>query len=200
MRSTTIKNTTKTSSKIQRNKRLGRDAWITAARDALVTGGIESVKIERLAKALGAQRGSFYHHFKKRDDLLDELLEHWDRHNTHAYEQTIDSTTHNGVAELANIATMWLEEKSFDAAYDLAVRDWARASDTVARVVKRADKKRIRVLETIFHDLGYRGDNALVRARIAYYHQIGHLTVGLEINSKRRKELAPVFLDVLLGS
>ena len=182
-----------------RARRLGREVWITTARDALTTEGIEAVKIERLAKTLGAERGSFYHHFKNRDELLDELLQHWASNNTRAYEEAIENNEHNGVAELAFINTMWLEEKTFDPKYDLAIRDWARNSEKVAKVVRRSDKKRIEVLETIFNDLGYEGENALVRAQVAYFHQIGYLTLGMGESTKTRRARAPIFLEVLLG-
>ncbi len=182
-----------------RARRMGREIWITTAKDALTTGGIEAVKVERLAKTLNAERGSFYHHFKNRDELLDELLQHWASSNTHAYEEAIENNEHNGVAELDFINTMWLEEKTFDAKYDLAIRDWARTSDKVAKVVRRSDKKRIQVLETIFLNLGYEGENALVRAQVAYFHQIGYLTLGLGESAKTRRARAPIFLEVLLG-
>lgn len=182
-----------------RARRLGREAWILAAREALITGGIENVKIERLAKSLSAERGSFYYHFENRDELLDELLRHWEVSNTYAYEEAIDPTTHNGVAELAFINNMWLEEKTFDAKFDMAIRDWARISKKVSKVTKRADKKRIKILETIFVDLGYEGENALVRAQVAYFHQIGYLTIGLGEDRRTRHARAPIFLEVLLG-
>lgn len=175
-----------------------REDWILAARDVLKDNGIDAVKIDRLAKMLNTTRNTFYQHFENRDALLEELLKHWDTNNTKAYQQTIDQS-HDGVTELANIAQMWLEEKSFDAAYDIAVRNWARVSEAVSKAVKRSDRKRLRILETIFRDLGHENDQALVRARIAYYHQIGQLAVGLGESKKRRRELAPIFLEVLLG-
>ena len=38
----------------QRGRRHGREAWVKAAKQALITDGIETVKIERLAKSLEA--------------------------------------------------------------------------------------------------------------------------------------------------
>ena len=37
-----------------------RDDWISAALAALAEGGIEAVKVERLAARLGVSKGSFY--------------------------------------------------------------------------------------------------------------------------------------------
>lgn len=182
-----------------RGRRLGRDAWILAARDALIEGGSEALKIGRLAKKLKAERGSFYHHFKGRDALLQELLEHWATTNSQAYNEALELEHGNGEAELAFINNMWLEESAFNPDYDAAVRDWARTDEEIAKTVRRVDRKRIDVLEQIFLNLGYRGDVALVRARVAYFHQVGYLALGLGESRRRRRELAPVYLDVLLG-
>ena len=182
-----------------RGRRLGRDAWILTARDALIEGGLEAVKIDRLAKTLKAERRSFYYHFKDRDALLGELLNHWEFNNTQSYEEALNVNNHNGQTELETINTMWLEEKTFNPAYDSAMRDWARVSKPVASVVKRVDRKRIEILNRIFRDLGYEDPEAFIRARIAYFHQVGYITLGLDETRKTRRELAPIYLKVLLG-
>ena len=182
-----------------RGRRLGRKAWLIAARDALISGGVETIKIDRLATTLSANRGSFYHHFKNRDSLLNELILHWKLNNTLAYETSIDLNNHNGASELNTINNIWLEENSFDPKYDIAVRDWARTDEKIARVVRYIDEKRINILHSIYTDLGYLGDSALVRARIAYFQQVGYLTLGLGENLARRNKLAPLYLEALLG-
>jgi AcrR family transcriptional regulator len=56
---------------------LARRDWIDAGLELLVGKGVDHVKITRLADALGVTRGSFYWHFKDRDDLLSALVEDW---------------------------------------------------------------------------------------------------------------------------
>src|SRR5262245_27600169 len=53
---------------------LDEQAWLDAAFDALAAGGIDAVRIERLAKSLGVTRGSFYWHFKVREALHKAML------------------------------------------------------------------------------------------------------------------------------
>jgi len=53
---------------------LGQDDWLRAARLALLRGGVEAVRVEKLARDLGVTKGSFYWHFKDRDELLELLL------------------------------------------------------------------------------------------------------------------------------
>src|SRR4030095_17220783 len=57
--------------------RLDAAAWIAAAFDALAHGGIDAVRVEPLAKALGITKGSFYWHFADRRPLIDAMLRSW---------------------------------------------------------------------------------------------------------------------------
>ncbi len=54
-----------------------RDDWIEAAWAALGEGGVEAVRVERLARKLDVTKGSFYWHFKDRQDLIDALMDRW---------------------------------------------------------------------------------------------------------------------------
>ena len=42
---------------------LGKSDWLRAARLALLHGGVEAVRVERLARDLHVTKGSFYWHF-----------------------------------------------------------------------------------------------------------------------------------------
>ncbi|MGB9368496.1 MAG: helix-turn-helix domain-containing protein, partial [Xanthobacteraceae bacterium] len=63
--------------KQEKPTRLDAGAWIAAGFDALADGGIDAVRVEPLAKALGITKGSFYWHFADRRALLDAMLESW---------------------------------------------------------------------------------------------------------------------------
>ena len=55
------------------SKRLTRDDWLNAALK-LCELGIENVKVAPRAKKVGVTTGSFYWHFKNRQELPDALL------------------------------------------------------------------------------------------------------------------------------
>src|SRR6478735_6374421 len=59
--------------------RLGRSDWIEAAFRALSVGGLGNLSVERLARELGATKGSFYWHFTDRPALVEAVLEEWER-------------------------------------------------------------------------------------------------------------------------
>ena len=56
---------------------LDRENWIESATDVLAREGLGGLRIEVLAKRCGVTKGSFYWHFKDRQDLLTAILEHW---------------------------------------------------------------------------------------------------------------------------
>ena len=60
----------------QARQPLGRDAWIEAARVALIEEGTAGIEVNKLAKRLGVTRGGFYWFFESREQLLDALLDH----------------------------------------------------------------------------------------------------------------------------
>ena len=44
-------------------QQLSVDAWLDHGLRTLTASGVEGLKVERMAKALGVSRGSFYWHF-----------------------------------------------------------------------------------------------------------------------------------------
>lgn len=180
--------------------RFGRADWLSAARHALITGGVDAIKVERLAKALNVTRGGFYWHFRDRDDLLNALLASWEKETSALFEAALQGDHANGMEEMVALAKMWMEEESYSPAYDAAVRDWARTSKRAARAVNRVDRARIDVIKRIFLDLGYEDDEAFIRARVTYFHQVGYYTLGLSETLSERRRLLPLYLKVLTGT
>ena len=177
---------------------LSREDWIAAARELLIECGIEHVRIGRLAQTLGVTRGGFYWLFKSRDELLDELLKDWVNTNTHPFEEILNAE-HKGVEELEKLFDLWIDEDRYSPSYDSAVRDWARMSEPVARMVKEVDLHRINLMKTIFLDLGSPEDEALIRARIAYFHQVGYYILGLGETKEARTLTRPMYSKILSG-
>jgi AcrR family transcriptional regulator len=63
----------------RKSTELTRGDWVLASLAALAEGGIDSVRVERLAKRLNVSKGSFYWHFSDRSDLLSALLDLWEK-------------------------------------------------------------------------------------------------------------------------
>src|SRR5215211_1580023 len=65
-----------------RADRLRAEDWTKAALAAIAEKGVANVSIERLARELGATKGSFYWHFKDRPALIAAALDRWERDYT----------------------------------------------------------------------------------------------------------------------
>jgi AcrR family transcriptional regulator len=194
------KSAAKTKGATRRKERpLGREIWLDTARQALIEEGTAGVEINKLAKRLGSSRGGFYWFFKDRAQLLDELLDYWARTSSVLFERVLQNPSRNGVEEYLALTNLWIDEKEYDPRWDGAVRDWARTSDAVRRVVQDVDQKRIAVLERIFNDMGYTGKEAHIRARVTYYHQVGYYALGVQESQKERRALLPYYQRVLTG-
>lgn len=184
---------------------IGRQGWLDAARAILIRDGIAGVKVDRMARRLKVTRGGFYWFFDSHRHLLDALLADWQERNTEAFKSVVAKsglaagTARNGMAEFQALVDVWLDEKSYSPAWDAAVRDWARVSGKVANAVRRTDAVRIDVLRQVFMDLGYEGEEAFVRARICYFHQVGYYALGVRESREERLRLMPLYTRVLTG-
>ena len=62
--------------------RLNKTAWFEQGFNLLKAGGAAELTIENLTKRLNITKGSFYHHFKSRQDYSEKLLEFWEEKQT----------------------------------------------------------------------------------------------------------------------
>jgi AcrR family transcriptional regulator len=184
----------------QRDPRaLSRQDWIDAARRMLIARGVERVRVDALARTLKITRGSFYWHFPSRNAVLDALLEDWRVRNTAPFLAAAADERRSGEEKFRALVDIWLDEKDYDPAYDAAIREWARTSARIANLVRRVDRQRIDLLARICLDLGYDPQEAEIRARITYFHQVGYYALGLKESDRTRRKLAPIYTRVLLG-
>jgi AcrR family transcriptional regulator len=179
---------------------LGRQIWLDTARRALIEEGTAGLEIKKLAKRLNvSSRSGFYWFFESREQLLDELLAYWAQASTLLFERILQSSGKNGMQAFQAINNLWIDEKEYDPKWDAAVRDWARTSSAVLKAVQAVDEKRIALLEQVFLDMGYKGKEAQIRARVTYYHQVGYYALGVQESRKQRLDLLPFYTKILTG-
>lgn len=182
-----------------RRNRLTPKDWVDAARATLIRSGVNAIKVDQLAKDLGVTRGSFYWHFPDYAVLLDSLLASWVKDNTGPFLRALEHDEDQPLVQILRYCEVWLSNDEFEPAYDAAVRDWARASDEVAEVVRRVDEERMDVLYRLLQAVGYDRQEALVRTRTIYYHQIGYYALKVVQSPDERLALAPIYFNVLTG-
>ncbi|WP_447752535.1 TetR/AcrR family transcriptional regulator [Sphingopyxis fribergensis] len=173
--------------------------WIEAGQRMLVDEGIAGLKVDRLASRLGVSRGGFYHHFKDRDEFLDQLVAHWEATCRFLPEAPPPTRPAEAIAWFDRAITRLIGSDGYDYHFDLAVREWARADTRVAWAVERADRERIETLRKFFETIGYDGEHAATRASVFYYHQIGYYAIGVRQSIPERRRNAELYIDILCG-
>jgi AcrR family transcriptional regulator len=176
-----------------------REDWIEVARETLVKGGVEAVTVQSISRKLGVTRGGFYGYFGSRSALLERLLQDWREVNTRALRTIADRNRTDGSAQFEELVNMWIEDADYSPQYDSAVRDWARRSPHVARAVLKVDHERIRLIERIFNNIGFRGFEANVRSRVTYYHQVGYYALAEHESRPTRRRLSAMYTRILAG-
>ncbi len=171
---------------------LSRDDWIHAARLALLRGGVEAVRVEKLARGLGVTKGSFYWHFKDRDELLELLLGEWEDEVPGILPQLGRGSPREKfrtlVCLLEQRARLSEEGK---VPSDAAIFAWASVDREVARRVNRTEEERVRLLMSV---LGGRD-----RVELFYLVWLGFVARGQRVPESRRRfpEIAKAILRVL---
>jgi AcrR family transcriptional regulator len=168
------------------------------AREALVSAGVDDVKVDRLARKLKVTRGSFYHHFKHRQELLDALLDDWDANNKRQLDQLAERLRES--SDLSDLWRLWLGEDPAFPSFDMAIRIWARKAPKIAKVVHRVDDAWIDLFQRFFLSSGMSELESLVRARVVYFHQIGYYALAIDEGLDERIRLAPYYYRILLGT
>ena len=177
---------------------LGRADWLRTALLCLIKDGIASVQITRLATSLGASRGSFYWHFKSRQELLDGLLDEWFAVNGKRITQVLKHADSLDRGVLSFFA-VWTNPDNFNSPLEQAVRDWARLDRRVLKVVRSEDTNRISVIAALFKRFDYVPQEATVRARILYFAQVGYFAMNPEEAIKERMSMLDDYYFAFTG-
>lgn len=150
------------------SERLDREAWTRAAIEAFERSGPAGVAIVPLARQLGVTRGSFYWHFKSRDELLAAALELWEREHSDAILDALEEL-HDPRERLAALSQAGTRKPP-----SIFIQLLRAADDPiVAAVLDRSSRRRLEVLDGAYRDSGLAAAPARRRALIAYAQYVG---------------------------
>ena len=125
--------------------RTPREAWIEEGLRVLGEAGVDAVRVEVIAQRLGVTKGGFYGYFADLPALLTEMLETWQREVTDHIIERIEADGDDARDRLRR----WVRLASVGhspgtgVTIDLAVREWARRDDEVARRMQTVDAKKL---------------------------------------------------------
>ncbi|MBE9029305.1 TetR/AcrR family transcriptional regulator [filamentous cyanobacterium LEGE 11480] len=171
--------------------KLGRQHWINAGLMVLGEGGVEAVRVEPLAKRMKMTKGSFYWHFKNRNDLLEAILAEWIEIDTNVIIEQVNQIDADPKTKLLYLLELAYADSDqmpglSDGRIENAIRAWAKSDPKVAEQIAHIDEQRLNYTKSLFLKIGFSETEAMVRARLAYYALIGELTIGVVPNQADR--------------
>lgn len=181
------------------NVKVTREDWINAALDVLVSDGVDRVKVQNLGNRLGVSRSSFYWYFESRQGLLDALLKYWQDTNTAAIVTQAEAPADTITEAVCNVFRCVIDERLFNNPLDFAVRDWARRATKVRHLLDRSDQARLDALAAMFARFDYPEGEAMIRARVLYFMQVGYDLADLNEPTQDRLRLIPMYLYCFTG-
>ena len=171
------------------------DSWVEAATTVLVDQGIDHVRVDVLAGQLGVTRGSFYWHFRDREDLLRRVLQTWSERATEQLTRRLERASADPREQLRDVISLPFRGRAAARAarIELALRAWARRDDMARRAVDAADAARIGYHTQIFTALGFAADEAGLRAFMLYSYEVAESLLhrqGAAANRQQRAAFA----------
>jgi AcrR family transcriptional regulator len=135
---------------------LGRKDWIEAAIAMLAEDNVEALRVDTIAEKLGVTKGSFYWHFKGRDDLLFAVLDEWRLRMTSEVQSLIFDKSGTPWERLERLLRIAISSRPDvpGGPFEITLRDWARRDAKVASVVREVDADRIGFAAQLYREAG----------------------------------------------
>ena len=182
------------------NKQRGRPGvskteWLEAGLQALGDSSVAALTVEGLAKSLGIAKAGFYWHFKNRDDLLRQILDHWTHEITEVITANPEILILKPKTRLIRAAEIIHDYKL--TRYEIAIRQWALQDREAARAVKKSNRLRLDFVRTAFAELGFKGEDLEIRTMLFVCYHSWESPMFREISRKRRREHIAKRIDIL---
>ncbi|MEZ5899412.1 MAG: TetR/AcrR family transcriptional regulator [Hyphomicrobiaceae bacterium] len=178
------------------NERLSREEWLAQALEILALEGQAKLRVDAICTALGVTKGSFYWHFKDRDDFVHSVVKFWgDRFTDPVMKQV---TQFGGSARDRLKALMRTVSEGRFARYDVSIRAWAAQDpELIAEIVKTVDRRRLAFVGSLFAELGFEGKEAEMRARAVVAYLSFEESILAKSSRKDRSKMLNQFAQLI---
>jgi AcrR family transcriptional regulator len=166
------------------------DHWIEAATDVLVDHDIDHVRVDVLARTLKVTRGSFYWHFRDREDLLRAVLQAWRARATEQLTQRLERAHQDPREQVQDLLSLPFRGRSAARAarIELAIRAWARRDAMARAFVDEADAARVGYIAQVLAGLGFGLTEARTRAFLLYSYEVAESLLTPQVTPAHRQE------------
>ena len=168
---------------------MSREQWLELSLDWLQQSK-GHFRLDELVNALGVTSGSFYWHFKNRDDFIRSLLDYWETTTTSNVithmQSFADADAKTQLLELMRV----LRDKTF-CKHDIAVRNLAIWHQGAEEKVTEVDEMRLAFVRELFEGIGFSGDELEARAHaFAVFHSLREGFYGKELTDSEGELMA----------
>jgi AcrR family transcriptional regulator len=177
--------------------RTPRESWIEEGLRALGRGGPEAVRIEPLARALGVSKGGFYWHFDDRRALLEEMLDTWERTWVDEVIEAVEDGDGDARSRLRGLFALATASGGELLKIELAIRNWARREEAVAKRLRQVDNKRMDYMRSLFGAICEDDDDVEARCLLAFSLFIGGHFVNVDHGERSRAEVLELAMERL---
>ena len=165
---------------MKKNARLNKDEWLERSLTQLAQNK-GNFNIEELVKQLGVTKGSFYWHFKSRNDFIHTLLDYWEISSTQSVFIEMEKYC-NADAENRLLQLMRLLRNKAVCQHDIAMRNMATLNKEAAAKVLKVDEMRLHFVNGLFREIGFRGKDLEVRVHVfAVFHSLREGFLGKKL-------------------
>ena len=176
---------------------LTREAWIDFALQKLTDEGIDKVSVAALARDLKVTKGSFYWHFKDREDLLQAILDRWERTGSDVVFREVDRVGGDGERRLKHMSDIIFRRYGDQLNLELALRDWGRKDPKILETIAREDERRMDYMRGLFADIYDDPKIAEAKAWLLFSLYVGEIIIAAPIKEQNREELLWTCLNTL---
>src|SRR5215210_110238 len=173
--------------------RTPRTSWIDEGLRTLGVGGLDAVRIEKLAQALGVTKGGFYWHFEDRRALLDEMLDTWERVGVDAVIERVEGDGGDARAKLRRLFVIASSGGDL-LRIELAIRDWARRDRAVAKRLRLVDNRRMDYMRSLFGAFCSDEEDVEARCMLAFSLWIGNHFMAADHGARSRADVLDLAL------
>ncbi len=179
-------------------KRFSKYDWLGFGLKTLAKHGPGAIRIDNLCARAKRTKGSFYHHFKSREDFVAALLTHWEQELT---QSVIDQAEQydNPVERLNALNYITADITSgVDGGIERQLRRWAGSDEMVETAINAVDKRRVDyVASLLMQAKDISSQRAIDLAVMNYASLIGFQQMFTPIDPERRRRIDLIYVDVL---
>ena len=170
-------------------KTLTRENWIDFALQRLTEEGIDKVTITGLARELSVTKGSFYWHFKDRDDLLQAMLVRWEESGSKLVFGEVERVGGDAVRRLKHLSDIVIRRYGDQLNLELALRDWGRKDLKIANILRQEDEKRIDYISGLFVEIYGDVKVAEAKAWLLFSLFVGEIIIAAPMKEQSRENM-----------